>query len=185
MSEAVAEVTEGPVFEDEFTRLAFEQLEGKIKERNSLVGTFNASKGDKLSLVEQLSEDSTDPQIVAAREARDQAIMALHALVQAEADQIIANASEGVEGLEAKIKELDTQITPGLTYLKKMGHATLVEHLPKRDRVKGSVGGGGRGGDRGRSGGGSAGKHQIGAAEISCRVAAPPLLAGNTPILFL
>lgn len=147
MTEALAEVdeqtTEAPeaakeiVFVDDFQKAAYDQISGLIHKRNGLAGTANAANGNRLDLTEQITEEDTDPEIVAAREARDNAIERLSALVGPKVDAILADASEGLSGLEAEIKNLDGQIRPGLTYFKKVYGDDAAEFLPKITRLKG------------------------------------------------
>lgn len=146
--EAEATEAKAPEFKDAMQKMAFEQLVEFIKERNSLVGTANAANGDAVTLYEQLTEESTDPEIVAAREARDEAIMRLHDLVAPKVKEIKAEATEGLSGIEAKIKEIDSVLKPGLNYYKKLYGDEAGEHLPKQARLSGlritSSGTGGR-----------------------------------------
>lgn len=140
--------TEVPQFKDDMQRMAYEQLEGFIKQRNSLVGTANAANGDRVTLKEQIAEESTDAEIVAAREARDEAIERLEALVNPKVDEVMANAKEATEGLEEKIKEIDAVLKPGLNYLRKLYGDEFADTLPKQTRASGmrvsNAGSGGR-----------------------------------------
>jgi hypothetical protein len=152
MTEAVETVetaeAEAPSFPDEISQLAFAQVEALIKERNSLVGKANAAHGDRVTLTEQVTENSTDKEIVKWREKRDEAEMKLHELVKAEVDAVIADAEGSVKDLEVKIGELDDKIKPSKTYITKMYGEALAKFLPSLERVKGlsvrSGGGGGR-----------------------------------------
>lgn len=144
----MTDTKEAPVFSDEMQELSFKTLEGLIKERNSLVGTINAANGDRLDLVEQLTEESTDPDIVAAREARDEAINALNDLVRPKVEEIIADAGASVEEATEKVKELDGKLKPGISYYKKMYGDEAAEFFTPTVRSRsmriGSSGTGGR-----------------------------------------
>lgn len=129
--------TDTPQFTDHMHQMVHEQLEGFIKERNSLVGTANAAHGDRVTLTEQIREESTDPEIVAAREAYSEALLALDALVKPKVDAIIANATESVAEVEAKIKEIDSKLKPGLSYYKKLYGDEVAATLPAQAKIKG------------------------------------------------
>lgn len=141
-------MTEAPQFKDDMQRMAYEQLATFIKERNSHVGTANAANGDRQTLQEQITEESTDPEIVAAREARDEAIERLYALTTPKVDEVMANAKEATEGLEDKIKEIDAVLKPGLNYYRKLYGDEAADALPKQTRLSGmrisNAGSGGR-----------------------------------------
>lgn len=129
--------TAKPDFTSPFHQMAYEQIEALITKRNDLVGRVNAVTGDRLTLTEQIRENSTDPEIVEARERMSEAVMALEALVKPIVDKIIADASGSQEEIEAAIKEVDAELKPGLTYLKKMVGEEIVKFLPTQERVKG------------------------------------------------
>lgn len=151
MTEATAEVEAptGPSFEDEFQEMSFKQLESLTIKRNNLVGTANAANGNRVDLTEQLTEESDDPEIVAAREARDEANELLAKLVGPKVDAILSDASEGLGGIEEQIKEIDSKLKPGLTYYKKVYTDGSEEFLPKQTRLKGmSISNSGSGGRR-------------------------------------
>lgn len=139
------ETTEaGPVFPDEMAKMSFEMLSNLITERNTFVGKINAVKGDRLTLQEQLEENSTNPDAVKAREARDraqaeldEAVMALHAAVQPEINSILADAEKSTSDIEEQVKESDAKIKPGVAYFKKMFGEDLAKHLPSLERLKG------------------------------------------------
>lgn len=137
-----------PTFADGFQKMAYEQLEELIAERNSLVGTVNAANGDKSALREQIMEESTDDDIVAAREARDEAIERLEALVKPLIDAIVNESSSGLADTEEKVKELEQKIKPGISYYKKMYGDDASEFLTPLTRVRsariGNTGTGGR-----------------------------------------
>ena len=143
-----AETTETQVtFKDAMHEMAYKQLADLTKKRNALVGRANAAHGDRVTLTEQITEESTDPEIVKAREARDEAIMLLHKLVTPQVDEVMADAKSSIDGIEKELKDLDTTLKPGLTYLKKMYGEEAVNGLPKMARLQGlriSGGGGGR-----------------------------------------
>lgn len=126
-----------PVFESNFHKLAFDEIKALIVKRNDLVGRANAATGDRLTLTEQIRENSTDPAIVEAREKMSEAIMALEALVKPVVDQIIANESGAIDEIEAAIKAVDAELKPGLTYLKKSAGDDIAKFLPTQERVKG------------------------------------------------
>jgi hypothetical protein len=145
---AKADTATQPEFKDEMQAMSFRTLSGLIEERNSLVGTISAASGDRLDLVEQLTEESNEPDIVAAREARDEAIAALDALIRPKVEDIIANASEKIDEATAKVKELDSTIKPGVSYYKKMYGEDSADAFPDLKRSRsvriGSSGTGGR-----------------------------------------
>ena len=145
-TEAPAEVT--LEFVDAMHEAAFKQLAAFISERNSLVGKANAANGDRMTLTEQITEESTDPKIVKAREARDNAIMQLHALVSPQVDKIMENAKGSIEEIEKSIKDVDQKLKPGVTYFRRLYGDESADHLPAQARLKGvrinSGGGSGR-----------------------------------------
>lgn len=146
MSENSTETT--PLaFVDEMHELTHKQIEKFINERNALVGQANAANGDRVTLTEQITENSTDPAIVEAREMRDEAIMRLHELVTPKVNEIVENAAGSVVEVEESIKEIDGKLKPGLTYYKKVYGEDAAKHLPSQERLKGTQirsGGGGR-----------------------------------------
>jgi archaellum component FlaC len=136
-------------FEDDLHKLAHEQLVGFITQRNALVSQANAAHGNREELAHSITETSDDPEIVAAREARDEAIMTLHKLVTPKVEDMLSNAEQNTADLDEKVKELDKKIKPGLTYYKQMYSEDAVNALPSQVRSKqGSMGGGGGGGRR-------------------------------------
>ncbi len=135
-------------FKDELQELAYRQLVTFINERNGNVATANAAHGDRASLIESLTETSDDAAIVAAREARDEAMMRLHELVTPKVQHILDNAESSVAEVEEKIKELDKKIKPGLTFYKLNYGEDAVKGLPAQVRIKGGSGGTSSGGGR-------------------------------------
>jgi len=136
-------------FEDEIHELTHKKVESLIVERNTLVGKANAVKGDRVTLMNTLTENDDDPEIVAARQARDEAVMLLHSLVTPKVEAYLADAAGSVEGIEEQIKELDGKIKPGLTFYKKVYGEDAAKFLPKQERVQGlNVGRAGTGGRR-------------------------------------
>lgn len=135
-------------FVDEMHQMAHEQLVKFINERNSYVSQANAAHGDRASLVENLTESSDDPAIVAAREARDEAIMRLHELVTPKVNHILENAESSVAEVEEKIKALDKKLRPGLQYYKLNYGDETAKALPAQVRIKGGSAGGSTGGGR-------------------------------------
>lgn len=138
---------EQPNFPDEMSKLAFDQVSVLVADRNAKVGKANAAHGDRVTLTEQITENSTDPKIVKLRKQRDEAELALHELVKAEVDKVIADAEGSVKELEEEIAALDEKIKPAITYIKKMYGEALAKHLPSLERIKGMTvraGGGGR-----------------------------------------
>ncbi len=140
-----------PVFSDELAEVAFNSIKELIVARNALVGQANAAHGDRVTLTEQITENSTDAKIVAARKQRDDAIMALHELVTPQVEKTIADAAGSVGAIEEEVKAHDEKIKPGVTYLKKMygeSPTSPATFLPSLERVKGMTvragGGGGR-----------------------------------------
>lgn len=150
-AEKPAAKTEGdskPKFKDALQEATFNQLEGFITKRNSLVGNANAAKGDRVTLTEQLTEESQDPEIVKAREARDEAIMLLHKLVSPQVEATVQDSSGRLNEIEAELKELDGMLKPGLSYYKKLYGDEAAADLPTQARLQGlrisSAGTGGR-----------------------------------------
>jgi len=134
---------------DEVHELMHKQLVGLIGQRNSLVAQANAATGDRQALVESITESSDDPDIIAARTARDEAIMRLHTLVTPKVNAIMENAQEGKAETEEKVKELDKKVRTGLTYYKSLyTNEDFVKAMPSLVRVKGGTGGTGAGGRR-------------------------------------
>lgn len=135
---------ETPNFPDEMAEMSFNMLSNLINNRNSEVGKINAVKGDRQTLTDQITENSTSPEIVEAREAAeaaklawDEAVMALHAAVQPEVDNLLKDAEASVKDTEERVKELDAKIKPGTTYFKKMYGENLAKFLPALARLKG------------------------------------------------
>ena len=149
MTETVAQETEateeqGPVFPDEMARMSFQMLSDLIVNRNALVGKVNAVKGDRLTLQEQLEENSTNPEILALNEkikeaqlAVDELVMQRHSLIVPEVDALLKDAESSVTQIEEKVKDLDAKIKPGAAYFKKMYGENLAKHLPQMGRLKG------------------------------------------------
>ena len=135
--EAPANETEELKFDDDIQEMMYHKFVGLIKERNSFVGKANAANGDALALKEQITEESTDSDIVAARNARDEAIEALEALVKPQVESMVNNASEGLAETEASIKEIDEKLKPGLRFYKSVYGDDAVDALPKQIRPKG------------------------------------------------
>lgn len=136
-----------PVFKDEMHEMQFKMLSNFIVQRNALVGQANAAAGNKDDLIAQIRENSTDADIVAAREAWSQAYEDLMALVMPKVNATIENSQGSAEKIEAEIKELDGKLKPGLTYFKKIYGEESAEFFPAQDRLKGTQvrsGGGGR-----------------------------------------
>lgn len=136
VAEQVAQSAE-PTFADPVQKAMYEQFIDLIKSRNALVGKVNAANGDAVALKEQITEESTDADIVAAREARDNAIEALEALVKPQVEAMINNAAEGLADAEASIKDIDSKLKPGLTFYKKLYGDDAVDALPTQTRLKG------------------------------------------------
>lgn len=137
-------VEERPNFPDEMAEASFNTLVSLINERNAEVGKINAVKGDRVALTEQVEAQSTKPEIVAARKARDEAqavldeaVMALHAVVTPEVDALLADAEGSVKEAEEAVKEQDAKIKPGVQFFKKMFGEELANHLPALARLKG------------------------------------------------
>lgn len=146
MTEAKVELK----FDDDMQEMTFNMLSAMINERNALVGQANAANGDRQTLTEQIRENSTDPEIVAAREAYSEALLHLDSLVKPKVEAIIADSAGSVTETEEKIKELDGKLKPGITYFKKLYvDSDIINHLPTQERLKGaSVGRTGAGGRR-------------------------------------
>lgn len=140
MTQATAETNELPpqVFQDPMHEMQFQTLNQMIVTRNDLVGRFNAATGDRVTLTEQIRENSTDPEIVAAREAYSEAYLALEALVKPVVDKIIADSQGATDELETSIKDLDAKLKPGLTYFKKMYGEQAAKYFTEQHRIKGA-----------------------------------------------
>ena len=134
---AEAPVEQEIVFQDDIHEMMHTKFVGLIKERNSFVGRANAANGDALALKEQITEESTDSDIVAARNARDEAIEALEALVKPQVESMVNNASEGLAETEASIKSIDEKLKPGLRFFKSVYGDDAFDKLPKQVRPKG------------------------------------------------
>lgn len=135
-----ATTTEAPApvkFQDAMHEAAFTQLHDLIVTRNDLVGRANAANGDRVTLVEQITENSTDKAIVAARKQRDDAIMELHKLVQPQVEKVMADAQGSIEEVETELKKIDNILKPGVTYLRRLYGEEAAEALPSQARVKG------------------------------------------------
>lgn len=141
---ATSQVEEKPVFPDEMAEMSFNMLAKLITDRNSKVGEINAVKGDRQTLTEQIEQNSTEPEIVKAREevrkaqeVLDEAVMALHAVVTPVVNAKLEDAESSVKETEDAVKGLDEKIKPGLAYFKKMYGENLAKHLPTLARLKG------------------------------------------------
>lgn len=134
MAEAPTEIK----FTDEMQELTHKQLAKFITDRNALVGKANAASGDRVTLTEQITENSTDSEIVAARQARDEAIMRLHELVTPQVEAIVADSQGSMDEVEASIKEIDSKLKPGLTYYRKLYGEDAAGALPTQERLKGT-----------------------------------------------
>lgn len=134
---------------DEVHELMHKQLVNLIGQRNTLVAQSNAASGDRQALVTSITENDEDPDIVQAREARDEAIMRLHQLVTPKVQAIMDNANEGKAETEEKVKDLDKKVRTGLTYYKSLyDNEDFIKAMPALVRVKGGTGGTGSGGRR-------------------------------------
>lgn len=139
--DTVSEEPEAPkelIFQDEFHRLTHEKLVESIAELNALVARSNAANGDRAELRETITETSTDPDIIAAREARDAALDALYELVTPLVEKTVNDGAENQQQVEAKIKEMDQTVTPGISFYKKLYGEKSAEHLPKKKRLTGA-----------------------------------------------
>jgi hypothetical protein len=156
MADAAEKTTETPEvkelkFPDEMAEMAFNALKAFVEKYNSLVGKANAAHGDRVTLTEEITENSTNPKIVAARKKRDEAELELHALVTPEVEKVIADAAGSVKEIEEEVSELNGKIKAGQTYLGKMyDNFDFKDHLPSLARIKGMTvrAGGGTGGRR-------------------------------------
>ncbi len=139
MTTATPETEKAPLkFANEMHEMQFKSLSEMIVKRNSLVGKSNAANGDRQTLTEQIRENSTDPEIVEVREALSELVLKLDALVKPQVDEVIANASGSVEGIDEEIKEIDGVLKPGLTYFKKLYTDGSADHFPAQERIKGT-----------------------------------------------
>ena len=139
MTEHVAEdaQVEEIKFEDDVHEMMHAKFVGLIKDRNALVGKANAANGDAMALTNQITEESTDPNIVAARNARDEAAELLDSLVTPQVEAMVSNASEGLAETEEAIKEIDGKLKPGIRFFKGVYGDDAVNALPKQTRPKG------------------------------------------------
>lgn len=142
-AEAV-EAPEAPVFPNNDAEVSFNMINGLIKDRNAKVGKINAVKGDRLTLLKTLENESDNPAAVEARARRDQAqaaldqaIVDLHAAVQPEINAVIADAEGEAKKIEEEIKDLDSKIKPATSFFKKMFGENLAKHLVALERLKG------------------------------------------------
>lgn len=142
--ETEVQIEETPNFPDEMAEAAFKQLSNLISQRNSKVGQINAVKGDRQTLTEQVAAESDNPSIVSARQAEqaakeawDEAVMALHSVVTPEVDRLLSDSESSVKEIEEQVKELDSTIKPGSNYFKKMYGENLAKFLPSLARLKG------------------------------------------------
>lgn len=135
-------------FVDDLHRLQYEALEKSILERNDLVGRANAANGDRVSLEEQIRNNSTDPQIASLREQISELIMELDAKVKPLVDEAINSASGDVNEIEEKIKATDKTLKAGLAYFKNVYGDDAAAYFTKQDRLKGTQLRSGSGGRR-------------------------------------
>lgn len=149
MSSTTAVNDEGNIveitFEDEMQELAYGKIIALIKKRNDLVAQSNAAQGNREDLASTLTETSDDPEIVAAREARDEAIMRLHALVTPKVADLMENAEANATGTADALKELEGKLRPSLTFYKSLYGDDAAKLLPKRIAQKGGASAGGSG----------------------------------------
>lgn len=138
-------VEEAPlVFPDEMSQMSYNMINDLINQRNANVAKINAVKGDRQSLSEQLEENSTNPDAVAARTDRDEAqaildeaVMTLHGIVQTEVNELLANAEASSAQIEESIKDLDAKIKPATTFFRKMYGENFAKRLNSLVRLKG------------------------------------------------
>lgn len=148
-TETQDETTKSVEFQDDMQRIAYEQIAAFISRRDSLVSTVNAANGNAVDLKEQLTEESDDPEIVEAREARDNAINLLESLVAPKVKDMLENATEGLGDIEAEIKDIDEKLKPGMTFYKKLYGEDAAKELPTPVRLRGvRIGNAGTGGRR-------------------------------------
>lgn len=126
-------------FQDPMHEMQFKMLSDLITKRNDLVGKANAAKGDRQTLTEQIRENSQDPEIVKAREAYSEALLALDALVKPEVERIIADSAGATEGIESEISELDKTLKPGVTFFKKVYGDDAAKFFPTQSRLAGAA----------------------------------------------
>lgn len=126
-------------FADEMHEMQHNLLTQMITQRNALVGRHNAANGDRLTLTEEIRNNSTDEAIVSLREQIAQLELDLDALVKPQVDKIIEDNSGSVDEIEKKIAELDGKLKPGITYYKKLYDENSYSYLPKQERLKGAT----------------------------------------------
>lgn len=134
-------------FKDALQKAQFEELNKMILSRNDLVGRANAASGDRLTLTEQIRENSTDPDIAEAREQMSQWSLKLDELVKPIVDKMVEDSKGSIDDLESKIKEADGTLKPGLTFYRKMYGDDAAGFFADLARLKGiqvRSGGGGR-----------------------------------------
>lgn len=128
-------------FSDEMQQMQFTLFQKMIAERNALVADVNAAAGNKEDLLNFYREtDTSDPALVAAREAWSQAYLDLMAIVEPKVEARIADSKGSQEEAEAKIKDLDGKIKPGLNLYRKLYEdldPNAMKYFTKQERVKG------------------------------------------------
>lgn len=135
-------------FQNDLHRLQFESLKEMILSRNDLVGRANAANGDRLTLEEQVRNNSTKPEIVELRDKISELIMELDKHVKPIVDEAINSASGDVNEIEEKIKETDKTLKAGLAYYKNVYGEEAASFFPKQERLKGTQLRSGSGGRR-------------------------------------
>jgi hypothetical protein len=152
LSEATAETTAPaetpatPVVEwkleditDDLQRMQFTMLDGFIKQRNGLVAKANAAHGDRQTLMEQIRENDTDPDIVEAREQMSAWSEKLNKLVEPKVEDFIADSAGCVAETEEEIKNIDSKLKPGLNFYKKSYDDDTAEHFTSQARLQGAT----------------------------------------------
>jgi len=145
---ANAEPPKQQTFQNDLHRLQFESLEQMIQSRNDLVGRANAANGDRVTLEEQVRNNSTKPEIVALREQISELILELDKHVKPIVDEAITSASGDVNEIEEKIKETDKTLKAGLAYYKNVYGDEAASFFSKQERLKGTQLRSGSGGRR-------------------------------------
>lgn len=140
---------------DEFGLALKERLLGTINERNEIVARLKGAEGDEATLLDNLRENSTNPEVQKYTKAIEELDNKREALWN-KRDELLkpeieaAQSGTNVEEETAKVDALDKQVRSALTYLKETYGENSVTDLPallgRKNRSKGS--GSGEGGKR-------------------------------------
>lgn len=133
---------------DEFGALAVEKVKALAKDYNGKVEVVQAAEGDSQLLLENLRENSTDPEvqaITAKIEKLDNVRFELDqqrdAILKVEVERIKAEAGSGVEAIKAQLDDIRAAFNAARTYLKSTYGEEAVADLPTLVRKSGGKGG--------------------------------------------